>query len=68
MTFNELPTTSIPTAQSDGMEPKIIRATFKPSSEFDNYVEVTPPKVLPRKYNIYDLLSHLLSSISNTLL
>lgn len=48
MTFNELPTTSsTPTSASNGMEPQIIRATFKPSSDFDNYVEITPPKVLP---------------------
>ncbi|XP_037050546.1 titin-like isoform X2 [Bradysia coprophila] len=47
MTFNELPTTSAPTATSNGMEPQIIRATFRPSSDFDNYVEITPPKVLP---------------------
>lgn len=47
LTFEQIPST---TNNLDQHEPKIIKASFRQSCDFDNVVNITPIKTLPRKW------------------
>lgn len=47
LTFEQVPTTENCTNQH---EPKIIKATFRKSCDFDNVANITSIKTLPRKF------------------
>lgn len=49
LTFDDIPSAESRNSHLTPAEPQIIRATFRTGDEFDNFIEITPTAVLPRK-------------------
>lgn len=56
LTFDGIPSPEVATSSAQrnsylasSAEPQILRATFRTGDDFDRFIDITPPTVLPRK-------------------